>query len=484
MALTKGSPVLASDISGLNTKVNNLEAKLEEMNEVSGIVYGEYGTTPVYGIPKFNIANHISYGPYDIGSQNYLKNFSDTDIYYKFMKSYNNYSWTATTKAYNYPANEADSTWETTIPEQWLEGQFSYAFTRTTVYELNHKTRTATKKGDFSSYCVASNDGIFAIDNNYVYLAVNEGSYYGTIYKFTHTGSLITKKTYTGTSDWRVDLRDGFSGSSSYASIFSTSFRGQLSSTTHTKNFIILSTRSTATATSGGQIYYNTYISKNTLSIIGKGVQKGSSSESPIKAIPFFNDDVIFYSHQDTSNWFYVEKITESGVTYNSANFSSTHYITINSNNYYIDQIRPLVINHDGNDIWLIFNLSYSSTNYYGIMKISDIVPFDETIPTNNMTSYFSKIKLLSSSPGYSIYNYDPIKKDWNDGLGNIIPDLSDYTPPAKVGVMQEKYAGNTPYVSFFKTDDTYYFVRDDKNVYTLDAKKPIYYIERIETVE
>ena len=68
MALTKGSPVLASDISGLNTKINNLEAKLEEMNEVSGIIYGEYGTTPVYGIPKFNVANHISYGPYDIGS--------------------------------------------------------------------------------------------------------------------------------------------------------------------------------------------------------------------------------------------------------------------------------------------------------------------------------------------------------------------------------------------------------------------------------
>lgn len=482
MSLTKGSPVLASDISGLNTKVNNLEAKLEEMNEISGIVYGEYGTTPVYGIPKFNVANHISYGPYDIGSQNYLKNFSDTDIYYKFMKTYQNQSWTTTGNYWNNPGNEADIGWETTIPEQWLQGQFSYAFTRTAVYELNHKTRTATKKSDFTSYCVGSSDGIFAVDGDYVYLAKHAGSYYGTLYKFTHAGSLITSKDYTDTSAWRVDVRAGFSGSSSYVSIFSSSFRAYLCSTVQTKNFIILTTKSSATSTSGNKIYYNTYISKNSLSIIGKGVSK-SLSASDLKAIPFFNDDVIFYTYGDGS-YFYVEKITESGVTLNSSNYSSSRYIKINSNNYYIDYIKPLVINHDGDDDWLIFTLDYNSTNYYGIMKISDIVPFNETLSVTDMTSYFSKIKLVSSNPGYSVYNYDPIKKDWNDGLGNIIPDLRDYTPPPKVGVMQEKYAGNTPYVSFFKTDDVYYFVRDDKNVYTLDAKKPIYYIERIETKE
>ena len=420
-------------------------------------------------IPLLSSLNHVEAGPLDeytsnhIGTCTYtnsasyadsdISNRSPSEIYWGFMGEY---------------------TTSTQPLSEYLSGRYSYNFTKTQAYKLDHVTRTATLLADISNYqgiSLGDYDRIFAVDNQYIYFAKHlahvEGTnnFYGTIYKFDHSGNLVSSVTASGKSDWRFDT-----DSSCFSKLFS-NFKGLI----HTKNYIIiLGTDGKKPTSSGSRNYYIAVISKISLKVVA--ARSGAGSGVHCSFMTDYDNDILILSVRGPDVAYddlIIKQLSESGASTISPSDSSC-YIKFGGKTYSFAGITCLY-NHAGNSYFLLtlYNSS-EAKEYYTVITDAEFVNLTSAT-SGNLTDYIT-ISYISTEPlSLDIQNYDPIKDEFVTG-GVQYAVYPAYIAADNPKSIKAGYAA----LPYFKVDDHYHFLRTyDNEIYQSDASIPMYKADR-----
>ena len=169
--------------------------------------------------------------------------------------------------------------------ESYHAGRYSYGvYNKYYAYKVDNVTKTAELLCDLSSYVGTNSNGkskdrIIAVDDDYVYFATHlscgyasssddsSGNTYGTIYKFDHSGNLLSSYTddavTTGSYKraWDVSV-DGRRQSLFYQSTYF--------ALRQSKDYIVIRHAGSTTYTNGARHYTYCAISKKALKYVGK----------------------------------------------------------------------------------------------------------------------------------------------------------------------------------------------------------------------
>lgn len=505
-----------ADVTGLSNWQTNTDGKILLLTNGINEIKTSAQTNALYGHetkkvqPLLRKLNHVAVGAYDEDENNYVGDFYKyKNLYYsdEYAKNNNEPNTNDPSDVYWYLMNKISSQGYGNKSNQptteYLKGRYSYNFTRTKAYKLDHVTRTASLVADCSSILNSGTwgtyDRIIAVDDTYIYIAqhiarrsdYDYGDYYGTITKYDHNLNMIA--TASETSDnaraWMFDGDEGWSGSDNgYYSCFDNlgSHFSYLAHMLYTKDYIVYIARSNARSTSDKYIYYMTVVSKISLKVVNRQLQIGSSTPRMYASV-IYDDNLVLIFEQD--HYFRMFKLTETEII-NRIPYASNHSVLkINGEWCYLIEFDRIV-NHAGKTYFKLKLEDTDDHEYYTVVTLDDLHDFDtidytvnnDKYPTIYLENYITVQYATTTNFPFDVKYYDPINDNF-DYYGETFELYPAYVAPSNLDnpVICDRFE-MTPY---FKTDNYYYFNRlSDNKVYKLDSTKDIYEIERLVEVE
>lgn len=449
------------------------------------VASGIPGTSPsgkIYVMPLLSKLNHVEAGPLDeyesnhVGTYEYtggelyggnntdISDRSPSDIYWSFMGG------SSTTSQ---PKTE------------FLSGRYSYNFTRTQAYKLDHMTRTATLLADLSGYIGSVSptyDRIFAVDDQYIYFAKHLANsfsgpnpkIYGTTYKFDHSGELISSYTASGL-DWMFNPARGWSGENlgTVGSCFEKWFvnYSYLRGILHTKNYIVLFGIDGNMSTNHGYQYWISAISKTSMKVVSSQYNVFSATRGAYVMIDY-DHDILFFSNSDKN--IKIQQLSESGVT-NIVNTADC-YIKFGGKNYHFSEIAR-ICNHSGKSYFKITFTDSNNSTYYTVITANEFhnLASATTSASYDLSDHVTINYIRTESISFDLQNYDPAKDEFTTGgvAYDVYPSYVAANNPKSIA------SGYGP-LPYFKVNDHYYFLREyDNEIYESDASLPIYKADR-----